>query len=82
MKCGILPAVVARSSSGLGRRPFKAKIMGSNPIRATIFPLQSLTRVLCHQRSLVREDVLCLMDVALHPSVDVALYCSMDVTPL
>ena len=25
-----------RSSSGLGRRPFKAEIMGSSPIRGTI----------------------------------------------
>ena len=27
---------MARSSSGLGRRPLKAEITGSNPVRATI----------------------------------------------
>ena len=27
-----------RSSSGLGRRPFKAEITGSNPVRGTIPP--------------------------------------------
>ncbi len=32
-----LRAGLARSSSGLGRRPFKAEIRGSNPLRATKF---------------------------------------------
>ena len=32
---------VARSSSGLGRRPLKAEITGSNPVRATNFGLKA-----------------------------------------
>jgi hypothetical protein len=28
---------MARSSSGSGRRPLKAEITGSNPVRATLF---------------------------------------------
>ena len=31
-----MPRRMARSSSGLGRRPLKAEITGSNPVRATI----------------------------------------------
>ena len=33
LSCYLFPA---RSSSGLGRRPLKAEITGSNPVRATI----------------------------------------------
>ena len=41
---------MARSSSGLGHRPLKAEIEGSNPLRATTFnqePLHSGVLVLC-----------------------------------
>lgn len=33
---------MARSSSGLGRRPLKAEITGSNPVRATHFSAATL----------------------------------------
>ena len=53
---------MARSSSGLGRRPLKAEITGSNPVRATIdcsgllresFLLYSQFDVWLHSRFLI-----------------------------
>ena len=38
---GLLFFLQARSSSGLGHRPLKAGITGSNPVRATNFKLQT-----------------------------------------
>ena len=43
---------MARSSSGLGRRPLKAEITGSNPVRATIDCSGLLREPFCYKASL------------------------------
>ena len=57
---------MARSSSGLGRRPLKAEITGSNPVRATIDCSGLLREPFCYKASLTSGSTVGFFNSSLH----------------